>query len=220
MSENPNLPYLNTKSQKLFRVSPLKNYLVEQIDQHQPIRRLTRYLTATPLMNRGVTYDGKRLDQPDLQDSLLSPVTTDTKASIQEAVLIPYPFNEETVYEQRINIYVYSPRTSFTSGARLHSTNADLGKHHFYIDIVYPLVYDRVEPFGQERSLLIACEILNLFDQTYVDESLEAIVGRCQFVVSGDITSLRLSKTGYMVTSIPLTVITPTDRVDLERLER
>ena len=220
MSNDPNLPYLNTSSQKLYRVSPLKNYLVEKIDQHQPIKRLTRYLTTTPLMNRGMTYDQKRLEQPDLNDSLLDVITTDTNASIKEPVLIPYPFNDEVIYDQRISIYVYSPRTSFGGKSLLHSDQSDFGKHHFYIDIVYPMVYDRVEPFGQERSLLIACEILNLFDQTYVGESLESVVGRCQFMVSGDVTSLRLSKTGYMVTSIPLSVIAPTRRLDQTRLER
>ena len=219
MSQDLNLPLLNTKSQKLYRVSPLKNYLVQQIDNSQTIRRLTRYLTTTPLMNRGLMYDGKRLTQPDLQDSLLKPVTTDTQASITKEVLIPYPFNEETIYEQQISLYVYSPRTSFPA-PRLHSLNEELGRHHFYIDIVYPMVYDAIEPFGQERSLLIACEILNLFDQVYVNEELEAVVGRCQFVVNGDITSLRLSKTGYMVTTIPLMVIAPTERLNQEQLER
>ena len=219
MSQDLNLSLLNTKSQKLYRVSPLKNYLVQQIDQNQTIRRLTRYLSTTPLMNRGLTYDGKRLNQPDLQDSLLKSVTTDTQASITKEVLIPYPFNEETIYEHQISLYVYSPRTSFPT-PRLHSLNEDLGRHHFYIDIVYPIVYDAVEPFGQERSLLIACELLNLFDKAYVDESLEPVVGRCQFVVNGDITSLRLSKTGYMVTTIPLMVVTPAERLDQERLER
>ena len=219
MSQDLNLSLLNTKSQKLYRVSPLKNYLVQQIDQNQTIRRLTRYLSTTPLMNRGLTYDGKRLNQPDLQDSLLKSVTTDTQASITKEVLIPYPFNEETIYEHQISLYVYSPRTSFPA-PRLHSLNEDLGRHHFYIDIVYPIVYDAVEPFGQERSLLIACELLNLFDKAYVDESLEPVVGRCQFIVNGDITSLRLSKTGYMVTTIPLMVVTPAERLDQERLER
>lgn len=214
-----NNQHLNTKSQKLYRVSPLKNYIVEQIDKNQNIKRLCRYLTTTPLLNRGMTYDQRRVNQPDLNDSLLTPVTTDTEATVADAVLIPYTFSPEAIQEQRVSIYVYSPCSTFAESYGFGHRD-EAGRHEFMVDIVYPMVYDRIEPYGQERNLLIACEVMNLFDGMYVDEETRKIVGDCQFKIVGDVTSLRLSKTGYMITTIPLVVTTMTSRIEQDTLIR
>ena len=50
-----NNQYMGTKSQKLYRVSPLKNYIVGLIDNNQNIKRLCRYMTKTPTYNKGMT---------------------------------------------------------------------------------------------------------------------------------------------------------------------
>lgn len=203
-----NNQYLGTKSQKLYRVSPLKNYLVEKIDNNQNIKRLCRYMTKTPTYNKGMAYNGVLINQPDLSDSLLYPVKTDEQATVKEAVVIPYAFTEDVLAERRLTIYVHSPRSLFNINAASnrpnYGTDELMGKHLFLVEIVYPTEYNAIEPYGQERANLIACEVLNMVDNLTVEGELSQLVGECIFKVEGEITDLRLSKAGYMILSIPI----------------
>lgn len=210
---------LHTKSQKLARVSILKNYIAKQIDENQSIKRLCRYLTTTPLHSRGLTYDGYKVNQPDLVDSLFTPVVNDRNVQSTEDVLVPYPFSEMILNEQRITIYVHSPKTSFnTNRGRGFGQDDLLGTHLFLVEVVFPTTYDRIDPYGEERHLMIASEILNLFDGTSVDEDLRPVVGDITFRIVGDMTTLRLNKVGYLVTTIPIETTVPSMRVDEHRL--
>lgn len=195
-------------SQKLYRIVYLKNYLVKKIDENQTIKRLCRYMTTTPLLNKGYSYDHRLIQQPDLVDSLLEPVVHDTQVSIKDPTLVPYAFSESVLNDRKLSIYVHCPYSSFSpngSTGRSSLNGADVtGRHKFMIEIIYPIEYDRLEPFGEERANLIGCEILNLIDGQYVDEETRKKVGECQFRVQGEITNLRLSTSGYMVLSIPV----------------
>lgn len=206
---------LQTRSQKMARVSILKNYIAQQIDESQNIKRLCRYLTKTPLLSRGLTYDDRKVNQPDLEDSLLYPVVKDQQAQTHGACLIPYLFSETILSEQQVSIYVYSPKTTFNP-LRKTGFGQDqlLGTHLFIVDIVFPQTYDRIDPYGEERHLQIASEILDLFDGTSVSEELRKVIGDITFHVVGEITTLRLSKAGYLITTIPLQATVPSLRVD------
>ena len=195
-------------SQKLYRVSYLKNYLAKRLDESQTIKRLCRYLTTTPLLNRGYQYDGKLIQQPDLVDSLFHEVETDAFASIKEDVLVPYAFAESVLNDRKLSIFVHCPYSTFNPNAasgRTHSGNDDItGRHKFMIEVIYPIEYDRLEPFGEERALLLGCEILNLIDGHWVTGEIKEKVGECQFKVQGEVSNLRLSTSGYMILSIPV----------------
>ena len=216
MDNNPlNNHLLQTKSQKLARVSILKGFLVDQIDNNQVIKRLCRYLTKTPLYRRGLTYDGKLVEQPDLIGSLLTETTQDPYAHTKDPIIIPYVFTEGILSEQQITLYVHSPKSSFnTNRGTGFGQDRLLGSHLFLIDIVFPQIYDRVDPYGEERHLMIASEILDLFDGKSVSEELRKVVGDVVFQVVGDITTFRLNKAGYLVTTIPIQVTVPSGRVD------
>ena len=75
-----------------------------------------------------------------------------------------------------------------------------------------------IDPYGEERHLLIASEILDMFDGTSISEELRKVVGDVNFHIVGDITTLRLSKAGYLITTIPIQVTVPSMRVDEESL--
>ena len=215
-----NNQYLNTKSQKLYRVSPLKNYIVSKIDNNQNIKRLCRYMTKTPTYNKGLTYDNKLIKQPDLNDSLLESVTTDESATVKEYVLSPYAFTEDVLAERRLTIYVHSPRSIFNINAANnrpnYGTDELLGKHLFLVEIVYPTEYNKIDPHGMERANLIACEILNEIDNLTTEGELAELVGECIFKVEGEITDLRLSKSGYMILTIPVWTTIAGVRTELE----
>ena len=59
-----------TYSQKFRRITAIRKYMLDAIDNDQAIRRLMRYFTTTPLSKKGVTYDGNMINQPDLKTSL------------------------------------------------------------------------------------------------------------------------------------------------------
>ena len=196
-------------SQKLYRVSHLKNYLIQRLDGSQTVKRLCRYLTTTPLLTRGYQYDGKLIQQPDLVDSLLYNTVKDQNASIKEETLIPYAFAETVLNDRKLSIFVHCPYSTFNlnaaTGRGYSSGNDDVtGKHRFMIEVIYPIEYDRLEPFGEERALLLGCEILNLIDSHWVEGDIREIVGDCQFKVQGEVSNLRLSTSGYMILSIPV----------------
>ena len=44
-----------TYSQKFRRITALRKYMVDAMDNDQAIKRLMRYFTTTPLAKRGVT---------------------------------------------------------------------------------------------------------------------------------------------------------------------
>ena len=172
MSLHLNNLYEGTRSQKLYRVPIIKNYIVQRINESQNVKRLCRYMTKTPLYKKGKDYAGKFINQPDLQDSLLTPTVNDVEAIIKDAVLVPYSFTEDVLDENRLTIYVHSPRSTFNpnvaAGRASYVTDSLLGKHLFMIEIVYPTSYNEIEPYGQERAFLIACEILDLLDNLII----------------------------------------------------
>lgn len=189
-------------------MSYLKNYIIKKIDENQNIKRLARYMTTTPTLNKGVTYDGRLINQPDLTDSLLTSTENDTQVSVRDSVLSPHAFTEEVLAERRLTIYVHSPRSIFNLNAANnrpnYGTDELLGKHLFYVEIVYPIEYNALEPFGQERSMRIACEVLDMLDSLVIEGEIREFVGDCIFKVEGEITDLRLSKSGYMILTIPI----------------
>lgn len=189
-------------------MSYLKNYIVQKIDENQTIKRLARYMTTTPTFNKGMTYDGRLINQPDLTDSLLKSVENDQQATVKEEVLSPHAFTEDVLDERRLTIYVHSPRSIFNLNAANnrpnYGTDELLGKHLFYVEIVYPIEYNALEPFGNERSMMIACEVLDMLDNLVVEGDIREQVGDCIFKVEGEITDLRLSKSGYMILTLPI----------------
>lgn len=165
-------------------------------------------MTTTPTFSKGMTYDGRLIIQPDLTDSLLKSAENDTQATIKEPVLSPHAFTEDVLEERRLTIYVHSPRSIFNLNAANnrpnYGTDELLGKHLFYVEIVYPIEYNAVEPYGQERALMIACEVLNMLDNLVIEGDIREFVGDCIFKVEGEITDLRLSKSGYMILTLPI----------------
>ena len=189
MEHGMNNKYLDTKSQKLSRIVPIKNLIIDKIDENQNIKRLCRYMTTTPLLPKGKTYDGKIINQPDLTESLKVDVETKGEAFVSGTVIYPY--------------------VSY------------IGNHLFYIDVVFPLEYNNIEPYGEERAYSIAYEILDMFDDLYIeDDYTRDIVGDIRFKVEGEILNKRLSVTNYAILSIPLYVPYTTVRVKSNLLER
>lgn len=216
--------HTGTRSSKLRRLIPLRNYIMRSIDNNQNIKRLCRYYTLTPLLSKGRGYDGKMYNQPDLVDPLTLPIKNDTHASVtaQGRILYGSSFGGDVLDQRQITIYVHSPRSSFNpnmvNGRTNYGTDRLTGKHFFTIEIVYPTELNELGSCEQERANEIACEILDMLDERYVDAETSKYTGDCQFHVEGEYSDLRLSTSGYMVMTIPIWVSVFSIRTSKEKL--
>lgn len=216
--------YMNTKSQKFSRIVPIKNHLIDLIDSNQKIKRLSRYMTTTPLLPKGKTYDGKIVNQPDIVGSLKEKIEANGDHVVSEKVIYPNGFSEDVVDDDRLTIYVHCPRTTINNnavtGRRRDDVDDYTGRHLFYIEIVYPLEYNNIEPYGEERAMSIACEIADMIDEMYIGGETREVVGDCRFKIEGEILNKRLSVTGYGILVMPVWVTTITTRLKAHLVER
>lgn len=216
--------YLGTRSSKVRRIVPIKNFIIHKIDSNQNIKRLCRYYTKTPLLNRGVGYDGSVVKQPDLKDSLLKPVSNDSNVSptAQKQILTPSTFSGDVLAERQVTIYVHNPKSVYNpnmvSGRISYGVDPLGGRHLFMVDIVYPDELNELDSINQERATEIAGEIVDMLDGVYVHDGYEEFTGECKLNVEGEITVGRLSTSGYMIMSIPIWVSTMTGRIDSDML--
>lgn len=216
--------YLGTRSSKVRRIVPIKNFIIHKIDTNQNIKRLCRYYTKTPLLNRGVGYDGTVVNQPDLEDSLLKPVHNDLNVSptARNQILTTSVFSGDVLAERQITIYVHHPKSVFNpnmvSGRISYGVDPLGGRHLFMVDIVYPNELNELDSVNQERATEIAGEIIDMLDGIYVDGEYEEFTGACKLNVEGEITCGRLSTSGYLILSIPIWVSATTGRIDSDML--
>lgn len=177
-----NNKYNYTKSLKLDNTIKIKNLMIDKIDNHPEIKRLMAYTTQTPLSKVGITYDNKKVQQPDITESL-------TVSGIQNPheCLIGYPFCESMINEAYPLMFVYCPRS-------ILGTN-QLGTNIYEIDVIVDYTQNKLKtPLRGERGIEILARVADLFDgYTLQGEESEGI-GNITFSVEGDVSISRLSK--------------------------
>lgn len=214
---------MGKRSAKLQRIVPLKTYMMELIDSSQKIKRLSRYYTRTPLLNRGVGYNGSKMKQPDLVDSLIAPVTSDeVSETAVKRILYDYAFSGEVLSERQVSIYVHCYKSTFNpnmvTGRLGYGVDNVVGKHFFSIDIIYPIEFNQLDSLYEERANSIACEIVDLLDEKTVEGEVREFTGDCTIHLAGDVTDKRVGTSGYMGMTIPLYVTVLGGHVDEDEL--
>lgn len=183
-----------TYSQKFRRITALRKYMVDAMDNDQAIKRLMRYLTTTPLAKRGVGYDNKMIEQPDLTTSL----KVDTEEG--EICLFTGMFDPdmETIYKNYIFIQHYD---TYAYDDVMQTTT-------FYIYVLVDDKYNYLKNYGEERIYEIADRIAQLLDNHVIEnEELVDEIGNIKFKIKGRISEVRLSKTKTInLLTIPIEV--------------
>lgn len=183
-----------TSSQKFRRITAMRKYMIDAMDNDQAIKRLMRYFTTTPLSKRGVTYDNKMIEQPDLSTTL--------KVDTEEGEMCLYTGmfdpDMETIYKNYIFIQHYE---TYTYDDVIQTT-------HFYIYILVDDKYNSLKNYGEERIYEIADRIAQLIDgHTIENDELVDEIGNIKFKIKGRISEMRLSKTKTInLLSIPVEV--------------
>lgn len=218
-----NNKFMGKKSAKLRRIVPLKNHMMDLIDNSQKVKRLSRYYTRTPLLNRGVAYNGDKVKQPDLTDSLRTPVASDNVSETADGrILYGYAFSGEVLSNKQISIYVHCHKSTFNpnmvSGRTSYGIDNIVGKHFFNVDIIYPIEFNELDSLYEERANSIACEIVDLLDGKTVEGAVREFTGDCTIHLAGEVTDLRVGTSGYMGMTIPFYVIVLGGHVDEDEL--
>lgn len=203
--------YLNNKignkSKKIRLINDIKKDIICKLenikDPHvQELTRLCRYLTKTPLWNKGKTETGEFIKQPDLELPLSKELKNneDINANSRNKILIPYAFSEDLLKEESILIFIQCPRGIFKN---------HIGKYQYAIRIAYMMESNILEPYGDERVLEIASRICDMFDGTYtnIEKEVDGEIKRIQYKYEIDETSdYKLSKQGYSMRDIVVSV--------------
>lgn len=203
--------YLNdepsNKSRKIRLINDIKKDIVCKICDinsvtGQELARLVRYLTKTPLWNKGITGTNKVIMQPDLKvgiDKVLKD-NEDINANSRSNILIPYGFSEELLKEKKILIFIQSPRGVFKNS---------IGKYQFVLRVAYMDELNVLEPYGDERSLEITSRLCDMFDDTYtnIEKEIDGENRRMSYKYTVDETiDFKLSKQGYSMRDIVISI--------------
>ena len=202
-----NAKYVGTRSNKLRRVPYIEKYICDVLDC-QEIRRLCRYLTLDPLADVALDYNGKVVQQPDLQDSLMSHVVRDTvSGGCETPLLTNYMFSEQIIETSHIMMFVYCSNIVFSERASRYGTST-MGYQTFNVDIVYPIELDRICD-GMKRSWAIASILMDKLDDLMVDDpKYVKEIGNIKFEFKeNEATNLKLAPNSSMaMLTVPLAV--------------
>lgn len=208
---NKSLPISN----KVTMLQSIKQYIIRKINEDQEIVRLLRYLTKLPLRDFGITYDGKRIEQPNLNCGLLGrlPDAIDNNGDYikyptvqaRNPVLIPYPFDDNLMTKEQLNIFIDANRSVFDEYQHIR------GLYTFDIIITFTSTYNMLLPLGTERSLEIADRICRIFDNQFNDDTSQKEIGETLFKVR-DISLVKVGSKGAMGRVVTIETNPITDR--------
>ena len=179
---NINNKHDNTKTQFIYKSGLLSNYVAYRLDNNQNIKRYLSYYTINPLGEKGLTKDNKIINQPDIEESLI-----DTQ-------IFDGMFNEymEELHQAQIYIHTYRGRAY-----------NEWGDIYIAINVLIPMVFEKLANFGEKRSFAIGKEIEDMFQSISIDKDtaedyMVDKLGNLRFEVES-FDNARLSKTNNIV---------------------
>ena len=193
MATNLNDKLSYTKSNKIRKVTILKRFILEKINENQNIKRYMRYVTKLPLARKSEDYDSNIKVQPDILTSLME------DNNDGEQCLFGGSFNPEMDNIKIPYIFVYSSRS------KVDGINNTI---YFTIYILCPERYNRLANDGEERIYEIADEIVQLLDEYSLENNdISKEIGNLEFIVDGSFEEFRMSKSNdIIVLAIPVKV--------------
>lgn len=208
---NKDIPFSN----KAIMSMNIKRYLVDRINKNQDIVRYCRYLTKTPLLEMGIDYKDKVVEQPDLDCGLLESLsehrdkdgnyTEYTGVETRGKILIPYACDDRLMVKEQLFIFVSNSYASFSN---VYNT----GEYVFDIVITYSPTYNVLDPYGEERSFMIIDKICKMFDDMYPENSqYSEEIGDIKFNIRA-IDERKISSNGTMAKAVKIVAKPITNR--------
>ena len=178
---NANNNAINTKSIKLNKCGVLIRYIYHKIMEDEEIKRLVFYHTINPLDEKGLDYDGKLIDQPNVNQGQVKDYIFDL------------PFNPAIKIEKENSLYI-----NLVRGAFYNNTN----KITVDINIVCSAEFLRLN--AGYRHMEISQKIADLFDGMRVDKGEDGSFFDVLYNSKFDLTNfetIRLSNTSDYIWS-------------------
>lgn len=197
-----NNKHIGKKTQFIRKAGILSGYIADILDKDQRIKRYLYYNTLMPLSKRSKGYDGKVVEQPDIDFSL-----------IDGDYIINGMFDDEMEQLVRNQLYIHVYK-----GNRNDDVNATV---YIAINILVDKKFENLANKWDLRSFQIGDIIEELFNDVYIDknntdEEIIKELGNLNFklIPTGSFTYERLSKSNSIVwQSIVLTTTLNTLRV-------
>ena len=200
---------LGSKPKKIRRISLLKRFLAEKINENLNIKKYILYNVYSPLKEKSKSYDGKIVKVNEVFKENAEDFNLMKEDSDGEVRMFLTDFNTDICDGQKNYIFISCPNMTISG-----TTSSFL----IYITTVIPYKFNELSGIGEERIYKIGEEIEDLFDQYTLEkktnnpEDIENLiveeVGNVTFELDRvTVTTSRLTKSSdYIVLSMPFVV--------------
>lgn len=190
-----------TKSQKIKRSDYIIDMIAEMIDNNQYIKRFMRYYSENPLAKRGTLKNNKKINQPNLNDSLMKDtleVDSPNENTESKRCLFTWGFNDNLNVDEQNYIFIENHRINYDN-------NNKMATMYINISILIPDTYLELKDSESEhvirRNKIIADTIDNMLGEYTVDNKYSKLLGNIQFELT-DYSEGRLSNNNNKIISV------------------
>lgn len=189
----------NTTSTLFNKMDRVLNLIVEAINGDEETKRLLLFLTTQPLATKSVDYNNNVLYQNDVPIKLTCPVSYKVSKDgvlpvvprTSDQILFPYPSEDSKITSNYCTMFVYN--WIYSIGSKLIDTE------RFKIDILIPLAYLPLHPYGENRLHKIMERLAYLFDKVELDDESKAELGDLKFQLVGNCVEEKINKTNDII---------------------
>ena len=193
----------NTTSTLFGKIDNLINLFIDEINDDEIIKRYLVFPTKQPLETKSVDYSDNIIYQYDIPKKINCPIkyciskpTATTKEYREcDQVLFPYPSEDSKITGVYPMMFVYNYVYSLAKYNNLIDTNL------FKIDILLPLNYIEIFPYGESRLHKIMERLAYLFDRVELDEESQKILGDIKFRLVDNCVEQKINKTNDIITT-------------------
>lgn len=195
-----------TSSTLFTKIDLINNLLVSEINNDAMLKKFMLFLTKSPLENKSEDYNGNIIYQYDLPNKLTEKVTyctskptaTTKTYRTSEQCLFPYPSESDKITGEYPMMFVYN--YAYDMG-RTYSN--PIATNIYKIDILIPLKYMPLYPYGESRLHKIMERLAYLFDKVSLDDESKLLMGDLDFRLVNRSIEEKINKTNdIIVTSL------------------
>ena len=193
----------NTTSTLFGRIDGLINLFIDEINNDEEIKRYLVFPTKQPMATKSVDYSNNVIYQYDIPEKINCPIKysiskpTEVVKEYRECdqVLFPYPSEDSKITGVYPMMFVYNYVYSLAKTDKLIDSNI------FKIDILLPLNYIEIFPYGESRLHKVMERLAYLFDRVELDEESKSIFGDLKFRLVNNCVEQKINKTNDIITT-------------------
>ena len=183
------------------KIDLINNLLVSEVNNDAMLKKFMLFLTKNPLENKAEDYNGNIIYQYDLPNKLTEKVTyctskptaTTKTYRTSEQCIFPYPSESDKIIGDYPMMFIYH----YVSA--LGSNNNPITTDRYKIDILIPLRYIPLYPYGESRLHKIMERLAYLFDKVSLDDESRELLGDLDFRLVDNCVEGKINKTNDII---------------------